>query len=79
LQSLLCPGEVATLQGLADLVERLRQRTIGARPLALALQIGQGPVSLLRAVEIARLDCLGELIEGLAKLILLVRLQRRRR
>jgi hypothetical protein len=79
LQGLLRAREIAALQILANLVESLRQRTIGARTLPLALQIGQGRVSLLGAAQIARLDRLGELIEGLAKLVLLARLQRRRR
>jgi hypothetical protein len=81
LQGLLRACEVAALQGLADLVQRLRQRAIGARSLPLALQIGQGRVRLLRTAEIAGLDRLGELVEGLAKLVLLARLRliRRRR
>jgi hypothetical protein len=81
LQGLLRAREIAALQILANLVESLRQRTIGARTLPLALQIGQARVSLLGVAQIARLDRLGELIESLAKLVLLARLRlvRRRR
>jgi len=49
-EGLLHPGEVASLQVLADLVEGLRQWTVGVcrRPLPAALELAQCRVRLLR-------------------------------
>ena len=73
-ERLLCAGDVAALQRLADLIERLRQRRVrrGGGTLTAALQIAQRRISRLRIGKVSGADGAEELIERLTEVRLVV-------
>lgn len=77
LKGLLCSGQIAVLQGLADLVEYLRKRRVGVRrwTLAVLLELAQRRIGLLGVREISAAQRVGKLLELLHE----IRLRRGRR
>ena len=73
-ERLLCAGDVAALQRLPDLIERLRQRRVrrGGGALAAALQVAQRRISLLRIGKVSGADGAEELIERLTEVRLAI-------